>query len=139
MALCLTAGDKLNLPHISEVVSTVFSGIYGSCLIPEDERLVLKLLHHLMQMQLTPATNPRKLLRQGNCAFSRLYKVRIRYLQDDKFQFDIRRFLFYFQAFSEELFSAKLFLTSALYEPILSLLTDDEIFLDIDPAKAIIR
>jgi hypothetical protein len=40
---------------------------------------------------------------------------------------------------SEELFSAKLFLTSALYEPILSLLSDDEIFLDIDPAKTAIR
>ena len=41
--------------------------------------------------------------------------------------------------FTDQLFSARLFLTSALYEPILSLLTDDEIFLDIDPAKAVIR
>jgi hypothetical protein len=43
------------------------------------------------------------------------------------------------QSFSEELFSAKLFLTSALHEPILSLLSDDEVFLDIDPSKAAIR
>jgi hypothetical protein len=40
---------------------------------------------------------------------------------------------------SEQLFSAKLFLTSALYEPILGLLSDDEIFLDIDPSKTVIR
>ena len=53
----------------------MFSGLYGSCLMKEDERLVLKLLHSLMELQLTSATNPRKLLRQGNCAFSKLYKV----------------------------------------------------------------
>ena len=45
----------------------------------------------------------------------------------------------FFQSLSEELFSAKLFLTSALYEPILGLLSDDEIFLDIDPTKTVIR
>ena len=101
---------------MSEIVSTVFSGLYGSCLMLEDELLVLRLLHSLMESQLISAANPRKLLRQGNCAFSRLYK-----------------------AFNEELFSAKLFLTSALYEPILKLLTDDEVFLDIDPSKAVIR
>ena len=116
LAVCLAAGDKQGLPQVSDAVSAIFSGLYGSCLMPEDERLTLQLLHHLMQMQLTSAANPRKLLRQGNCAFTRLYK-----------------------AFNEQTFTAKLFLTSALYEPILSLLTDDEIFLDIDPSKAIIR
>ena len=100
----------------SDVISTVFSGLYGCCLMQDDEHLVLQMLHHLMKLQLTTANNPRKLLRQGNCAFSRLYKI-----------------------FHEELFSAKLFLTSSLYEPILSLLTEDEIFLDIDPSKAVIR
>ena len=40
---------------------------------------------------------------------------------------------------SEELFSAKLFLTSAFHEAILSLLCDDEMFLDIDPAKTVVR
>ena len=44
-----------------------------------------------------------------------------------------------FQSLIEELFSAKLFLTSALYEPILSLLSYDEKFLDIDPSKAVIQ
>ena len=116
LAVCLAAGDKQGLPQVSDAVSAIFSGLYGSCLMPEDERLTLQLLHHLMQMQLTSAANPRKLLRQSNCAFTRLYK-----------------------AFNEQTFTAKLFLTSALYEPILSLLTDDEIFLDIDPSKAIIR
>jgi hypothetical protein len=50
----------------------------------------------------------------------------------------VKKFLF-FKFLSEELFSAKLFLTSALYEPILGLLSDDEIFLDIDPSKTAIR
>lgn len=116
LAVCMTVGDKVGSPYMSEIISTVFSGLYGSCLMEEDEQLVLKLLHHLLKLQLTSAPNPRKMLRQGHCAFSRLYK-----------------------SFTEELFSAKIFLTSALYDPILRLLTEDEIFLDIDPAKAIIR
>ena len=70
--------------------------MFYSCVMPDDERLALKLLHHLMRAQLAAAPNPRKLLKQSSCAFSRLYK-----------------------AFNEEIFSAKLFLTSALHEAIL--------------------
>eukprot|EP00095_Tigriopus_kingsejongensis_P004295 maker-scaffold722_size106786-snap-gene-0.30 protein:Tk04295 transcript:maker-scaffold722_size106786-snap-gene-0.30-mRNA-1 annotation:"receptor-mediated endocytosis protein 6 homolog" len=116
LAVGLTVGDKLAYPAMAEAISTVFSGLYGSCLMEEDEQLVLQLLHHLLHLQLTSAVNPRKMLRQGHCAFSRLYK-----------------------SFTEELFSAKIFLTSALYDPILRLLTEDEMFLDIDPSKAVIR
>ncbi len=75
LATCLTLGDKLGIPCMGEVVNTVFSGIYGNCLLTEDEHILLKLLHDLMRLQLTAAPNPRKLLRQGNCSFSRLYKV----------------------------------------------------------------
>ena len=117
LATCLMLADSSNNQEkMSTIISTVFSGLYGSCLLAEDERLLLRLLHHLMKLQLSTSPNPRKLLRQGNCAFSRLYK-----------------------AFSEELFSAKLFLTSALHDPILKLLSDDEVFLDVDPAKVVIR
>jgi hypothetical protein len=56
------------------------------------------------------------LLRHGSCAFSRLYK-----------------------AFTEGLFSAKVFLTAALHDPILYLLMEDEMYLDLDPVKAINR
>ena len=45
----------------------------------------------------------------------------------------------FYSVFSEELFSAKLFLTSALHDPILKLLSDDEVFLDIDPSKMLVR
>ncbi len=142
LAHCLTLGDRRGLsPRMGDLVCTVFSGLYGSCLMREDEELVLRLLHHLMRLQLREAPNPRKLLRQGNCSFSRLYKVGVLSLLASKKI--VAKCLFFcvfpWQAFNEELFSAKLFLTSALYEPILALLTDAEIFLDIDPSKAIIR
>ena len=48
LSYCLTAGDKLNLPQMVDIVSILFGGIYGSCLMPEDEQLVLRLLNHLM-------------------------------------------------------------------------------------------
>jgi len=116
VAECLAHGDKLNLSYMSEIVMIVFSSLLGSCVLPEDETILVKILHKLVEMQLLEAANPRKLLRHGTSSFSRLYR-----------------------SFSDQLFSSRLFLTSALYEPILSLLTEDEIFLDIDPAKAVIR
>ena len=116
VAECLAAGDRLALPYMTDIVSAVFSSLLGSCVLPEDEAVMMAVLHRLVKLQLLTTANPRKLLRHGTSSFSRLYK-----------------------SFSDQLFSARLFLTSALYEPILCLLTDDEIFLDIDPAKAVIR
>lgn len=54
------------------------------------------------------------MLRAGSCAFSRLY-----------------------HRLHESLFSAKLFLTSALYEPIMKVLIEDEVMLDVDPTKTV--
>ena len=116
LAICLAAGDKASHPNMQVIIDSVFSGLLGSCLLNEDERLMMEVLKKLVDIQLISAANPRKMLRHGSCSLSRLYK-----------------------AFSEQLFSSKLFLTSALYEPILQLLTDDEVFLDIDPSKAAIR
>ena len=112
----LTLGDKLGLEMMKDVVMTVFTSLLGSCVLAEDEAIMVTMLHKLVETQLLEASNPRKLLRHGTSSFSRMYKL-----------------------FSDQLFSSRLFLTSALYEPILCLLTDDEIFLDIDPAKAAIR
>ena len=114
----LTLGDKLGLPFMKDIVMIVFSSLLGSCVLPEDEVIMITMLHKLVETQLLEAANPRKLLRHGTSSFSRMYKL-----------------------FSDQLFSSRLFLTSALYEPILSLLTDDDDFLDIDPdpSKAVNR
>lgn len=56
------------------------------------------------------------MLRHGSCALARFYAV-----------------------FHEGLFSAKIFLAAALYDPIMQLLMEDECYLDIDPDKAVIR
>ena len=116
VAICLASGDSLSLPNMPDIVATVFSSLLGSCVLPEDEAVMMTILHKLVDIQLLNSANPRKLLRHGTSSFSRLYKF-----------------------FTDQLFTARLFLTSALYEPILCLLTDDEVFLDIDPAKAMIR
>ncbi|XP_058798185.1 receptor-mediated endocytosis protein 6 homolog isoform X2 [Phymastichus coffea] len=116
LASCLVEGDKIVPEMMQNVVQSLASGLYGSCLLSEDKILVLKLLRHLMFLQVVPSDNPRRLLRHGTCAFSRFYSV-----------------------FHESLFSAKLFLTAALNGPIMQLLMEDEMFLDIDPDKAPIR
>ncbi|XP_014203892.1 GTPase-activating protein and VPS9 domain-containing protein 1 isoform X2 [Copidosoma floridanum] len=116
LASCLVEGDKIVPEMMQNVIQSLASGLYGSCLLPEDKILVLKLLRHLILLQIVPSDNPRRLLRHGTCAFSRFYSV-----------------------FHESLFSAKLFLTAALNGPIMQLLIEDEMFLDIDPDKAPIR
>ncbi|XP_063984398.1 GTPase-activating protein and VPS9 domain-containing protein 1 [Diachasmimorpha longicaudata] len=116
LATCLVEGDKLMPEGMQNIIQSLSAGLYGSCLLPEDKLFVLKLLRHLMLLQIVPSDNPRRLLRHGTCAFSRFYSV-----------------------FHESLFSAKLFLTAALHGPITQLLMEDEMFLDIDPDKAPIR
>jgi hypothetical protein len=113
LAVCLDAGDRLQLPNMQNILEAVFSGALGSCILREDEQLMMNLLKKLIDVQVLTAANPRKMLRHKK-SFSWLYK-----------------------SFCEQF--GRLFLTSALYNPILQLLTDDEIFLDIDPAKALIR
>ncbi|XP_022162230.1 GTPase-activating protein and VPS9 domain-containing protein 1 [Myzus persicae] len=116
LASCLAAGDRLFTNKMPEIVNCTLSGVFGSCLMAEDNVLILKLLRHLAVLQLIPADNPRRVLSHGSCAFSRLYS-----------------------AFHGSLFSAKLFLTAAFHDPIMQLLKDEEKYLDIDPDKAQLR
>uniref|UniRef100_A0A7N8YC80 GTPase activating protein and VPS9 domains 1 n=1 Tax=Mastacembelus armatus TaxID=205130 RepID=A0A7N8YC80_9TELE len=78
----------------------------------EDESYLLQVLRYLIEFELKESDNPRRLLRRGTCAFSILFKL-----------------------FSEGLYSAKLFLTATLHEPIMQLLVEDEDHLETDPSK----
>lgn len=71
-----------------------------------------QVLRYLIEFELKESDNPRRLLRRGTCAFSILFKL-----------------------FSEGLYSAKVFLTATLHEPIMQLLVEDEDHLETDPAK----
>lgn len=116
LAQCLLNGDKLNSGLIQNVCQVIISSVYNHCVFPEDKAFVLQMLKELLVNQLAQNDNPRRLLRHGTCAFSRIYKI-----------------------FSEGLLDAKSFLTSALHNAIMQLLTEDDLFLDIDPSKAVVR
>ncbi|XP_076859082.1 GTPase-activating protein and VPS9 domain-containing protein 1 isoform X1 [Brachyhypopomus gauderio] len=116
VASCLVAGEKLNQEHTQGVIYTVFTSLYGNCIMQEDESYLLQVLRYLVEFELKESENPRRLLRRGTCAFSILFKL-----------------------FSEGLYSAKLFLTATLHEPIMQLLVEDEDHLETDPAKLIER
>ena len=60
LAACLAAGDKLMPEAMPSVINTLYGGLFGSCLLPEDKLLVLRLLRHLTQIQLAPSENPRR-------------------------------------------------------------------------------
>uniref|UniRef100_A0A3P8WPC9 GTPase-activating protein and VPS9 domain-containing protein 1 n=1 Tax=Cynoglossus semilaevis TaxID=244447 RepID=A0A3P8WPC9_CYNSE len=109
---CLVAGERLNQEHTQGVIHTVFTSLYGNCIMQEDESYLLQVLRYLIEFELKENDNPRRLLRRGTCAFSILFKL-----------------------FSEGLYSAKLFLTATLHEPIMQLLVEDENHLETDPSK----
>ncbi|XP_015222218.1 GTPase-activating protein and VPS9 domain-containing protein 1 isoform X2 [Lepisosteus oculatus] len=112
VASCLVTGEKLNQEHTQGVTHTVFTSLYGNCIMQEDEHYLLQVLRYLIEFELKESDNPRRLLRRGTCVFSTLFKL-----------------------FSEGLYSAKLFLTATLHEPIMQLLVEDEDHLETDPSK----
>ncbi|XP_061527372.1 GTPase-activating protein and VPS9 domain-containing protein 1 isoform X4 [Phycodurus eques] len=112
VASCLVTGERLNQEHAQGVIHTVFTSLYGNCIMQEDESYLLQVLRYLVEFELKESDNPRRLLRRGTCAFSILFKL-----------------------FSEGLYSAKLFLTATLHEPIMQLLVEDEDHLETDPGK----
>ncbi len=72
----MTRGSQNGTDRLFGVVhSVVTSGLYANFLLGDDEKLCLQLLKRLMELQLVPCDNPRRLLRHGSCAFSRLYKA----------------------------------------------------------------
>ncbi|XP_077417782.1 GTPase-activating protein and VPS9 domain-containing protein 1 isoform X7 [Vanacampus margaritifer] len=112
VASCLVAGERLNQENTQGVIHTVFTSLYGNCIMQEDESFLLQVMRYLVEFELKENDNPRRLLRRGTCAFSILFKL-----------------------FSEGLYSAKLFLTATLHEPIMQLLVEDEDHLETDPGK----
>ncbi|RWS31171.1 GTPase-activating protein and VPS9 domain-containing protein 1-like protein [Leptotrombidium deliense] len=116
VAQCLIEGENNSLEVTSNIIPILMSSLYCDCLLQEDKTLVLHLMRELLIHQLTGCDNPRRVLRQGTCAFSRVYKI-----------------------FSECLTSAKLFLTVALREAVINLLIEDDLYLDIDPQRAVQR
>ncbi len=116
VAKILNQCDAKEPASTSDLTHILFSCLYGTCVFSTDEKVVLEVLLNLIRLQLVPSAFPRRLLRRGNCAFSKLYRL-----------------------LTEGLFSARVFLTAALHGPIMELLNQDELFLDIDPSKAVIR
>ncbi|KAL3872160.1 hypothetical protein ACJMK2_040107 [Sinanodonta woodiana] len=112
----LAAAEKANMEPTINIIKVVMTSVYGSCVLQADEIYALQMLKCLLELQLNTSDDPRRLVRRGSCAFSVAFK----------------------QLF-DSVFSAKLFLTAALHDPVMRLLMEDEWFYDIDPGKALIR
>lgn len=119
LAQSLSVGDRLQQisnDQMNSIVRTVATGLYGNAILSKDVDMVLRLLRDLIEIQVIVSENPRRMLRIGSCAFSRLYS-----------------------RLHESLFSAKLFLTAALHEPVMKVLIGDDMVLDIDAIKAVLN
>ena len=116
VATLLDQAEKVSQDKMQGLARICVLSLYGNAVMYEDETLLLQLIQSLMEMQVAVNDNPRRLLRRGTCAFSVVFKL-----------------------LNEGLFSAKLFLTSALHKPVMNLLMEDEWFYDIDPQRALYR
>jgi hypothetical protein len=116
LALSLISGEKANGESVEKISQIIMSSIYSHCLLNEDKVFALQLMKQLICSQLALSENPRRILRTNWCAFSHVYRI-----------------------FCDEILDAKPFLTAALYEPVMQLLAEDDLFLDIDPNRAAVR
>lgn len=142
LAQSLSIGDNLRQitsNQMHSVIHTIATGLYGTAILSKDVDMVLRLLRDLIEIQIIVSDNPRRyvhsiffnflmfvfiqclinfiffrMLRTGSCAFSRLY-----------------------HRLHETMFSSKVFLTAALFEPIMKVLIEDEGMLNIDATKAV--
>uniref|UniRef100_A0A1Q3FM27 Receptor-mediated endocytosis protein 6 homolog n=1 Tax=Culex tarsalis TaxID=7177 RepID=A0A1Q3FM27_CULTA len=114
LAYCLALADRIedNSFDMDTLTSFLVHGLYGSIIHPKDAELMIKLLQTLMEVQIVTSDNPRRLLRAGSSSFARLY-----------------------QKYHESSFSAKLFLKTILFEPIMSVMMHDETKLEVDAEK----
>ena len=128
-----------------QLIPIIFRSLYGNVILKKDELICMELLKYLLEIQfgggvastsngsnggsesikssqsnsslidLNNSIDLRRLIRKQSCSFNILFKL-----------------------FTSFAYSAQLFLTAALYEPINQILTG-EWFLDIDPDKALAR
>lgn len=120
IAECLAIADDLpNLGNASSlskaeqinvVVQTVSAGLYGNSIHGKDVEMMLKLLEKLLELKIENNESPRRIL--GSSSFARMY-----------------------YKFHESSLSAKLFLTAALHGPVMSVLIDDDLLLEVDTLK----
>ncbi|KRX13687.1 GTPase-activating protein and VPS9 domain-containing protein 1 [Trichinella nelsoni] len=101
-----------------ELCFTFFCSVYGSCQFVNDEKCLYAVLCDLMRLQFShcEGENFRRMLRRGSGAFCKMYRLA-----------------------TGSLFSVSLFLASALYQPIMQLISQNEQLLEIDPTKAAMR
>lgn len=96
------------------MVSFISTGLYGNGMHSKDIEMLLKLLRDLIEIQIVVNDNPRRMLRAGSSAFARLY-----------------------HRLHESMFSSKIFLTAALYEPIMKVLVNSDMMLEVDIQKVL--
>ncbi|CEF61111.1 Receptor-mediated endocytosis protein 6 homolog [Strongyloides ratti] len=109
--------EKVNGKYSTDdLVRSIYSSLFLSCIFPLDEALMLKIFKHLIPLQIISSNDPRKVLRRGNRTISKLFRL-----------------------FFDGLYPAKIFITSALHDAILEVLSGDSLFLDVDPTKLLQR
>ncbi|XP_037805698.1 receptor-mediated endocytosis protein 6 homolog [Lucilia sericata] len=117
LALSLATGDNLadvTPAHMNSIIQTISTGLFGNAINTKDVEMVLKLLRELIEIQIVVSDNPRRLLRANTSTFARIY-----------------------HRLNESMFSAKIFLTAALFQPIMSVLSETDTMLDVDPQKVV--
>ncbi|XP_062559947.1 receptor-mediated endocytosis protein 6 homolog isoform X3 [Armigeres subalbatus] len=103
-----------NQVQIDTTINFVVNGLYRSAIFPKDAEMIIKILQTLIEIQIVKSDNPRRLLRSGSSSFTRL-----------------------FQKYHESSFASKIFLKTILFEPIMSVLMDDDMKFEIDVQKVI--
>lgn len=123
LAICLNLADEMpsigsssttsKSEQMHQIAQIVSAGLYGNCIHGKDVEMMLRLLERLLQLKIKSTEVPRRVLRLSSSSFAKLY-----------------------HKFHEASLSSKLFLTTALHEPIMAVLIDDNVMLDFDDSTS---
>ncbi|XP_055636434.1 receptor-mediated endocytosis protein 6 homolog [Toxorhynchites rutilus septentrionalis] len=113
LACCLSAADSSEWADVQldMVIHFVINGLYGGVIHAKDAEMLIKLFQVLVETQIAIGGNPRKFLRSQS-SFSRVY-----------------------QKYHESTHATKIFLKTVLFEPIMSVLMEDERRFEATPQK----
>jgi len=113
---------------VDEVISSIFFGLYGNFFTPKEDQSVLRIIEHILIRSYETNDSPQSWLRE-NTIFSRMFTLFAKY---------VPLLLIYFKKNTRparNYSTGRQYLKAALQEPVMAVLEDDLLNLEIDPVK----
>ena len=116
IAGCLVALEQRALHYVAPLVRIVHNSLYDYSMRPDNDHLVLRVLHSIVSRSVHSALDTRRSLRRGTSPLPLLFRL-----------------------YCDASLTSRLYLAEALRQPLLLVIREDEWFYDVDASRALHR